>query len=161
MHVKCIHELCIILLIFQSYLHHIRVISLVYIDFGKISLFPYFSGINPAQVENPIFYNLMFQGPKRRRNDLIIYEHQFLEGQSVGAKEANKRRPEAQKGVAHAATVPGRVGPTIRSLGAPMSSIFLPEASSWPKTDYKNSPRGSSERSAAETQKPRNRDLEL
>ena len=27
MHVKCIHELCIIILIFQSYLHHIRVIS--------------------------------------------------------------------------------------------------------------------------------------
>ena len=31
MHVKCIHELCIIMLIFQSYLHHIRVISLFYI----------------------------------------------------------------------------------------------------------------------------------
>ena len=27
MHVKCIHELCTIILIFQSYLHHIRVIS--------------------------------------------------------------------------------------------------------------------------------------
>ena len=27
MHRKCIHELCIIILIFQSYLHHIRVIS--------------------------------------------------------------------------------------------------------------------------------------
>ena len=40
MHVKCIHELCIILLIFQSYLHHIRIISLIYIDFGNISLFP-------------------------------------------------------------------------------------------------------------------------
>ena len=27
MHIKCIHELCIIILIFKSYLHHIRVIS--------------------------------------------------------------------------------------------------------------------------------------
>ena len=34
--------------------------------FGKISQFSYFSGINPALTENPIFYILMFQGPKRR-----------------------------------------------------------------------------------------------
>ena len=32
MHVKCIHELFIILLIFQSYLHHIRVIFMIYIE---------------------------------------------------------------------------------------------------------------------------------
>ena len=96
MHVKCIHELCIILLIFQSYLHHIRVISLIYIDFGNISLFPYFSGINPAQAENPIFYVLMFQGPKRRPNDLIIYEHQFFEGTkrgSEGSEQTEARGP--------------------------------------------------------------------
>lgn len=80
MHVKCIHELCIVLLIFQSYLHHIRVISLFYIDFGDISQFPYFSGINPALAENPIFYILMFQGPKRRPNDLIFCGDHFLEG---------------------------------------------------------------------------------
>ena len=86
MHVKCIHELCIVLLIFQSYLHHITVISLFYIDFGDISQFPYFSGINPALAENPIFYILMFQGPKRRPNDLIIYEHQFLEGTKLGSE---------------------------------------------------------------------------
>ena len=42
MHVKCIHELFIILLIFQSYLHHIRVISLFYIDFGNIPQVPLF-----------------------------------------------------------------------------------------------------------------------
>ena len=96
MHVKCIHELCIILLIFQSYLHHIRVISLFYIDFGNISLFPYFSEINPAQVENPIFYILMFKRPKRRPNDLKIYEHQFLEGTkrgSEGSEQAEARGP--------------------------------------------------------------------
>ena len=54
MHVKCIHELCIILLIFQSYLHHIRVISLFYNDFGNIWYVSYFYGINTAQAENPI-----------------------------------------------------------------------------------------------------------
>ena len=80
MHVKCIHELCIILLIFQSYLHHIRVISLFYIDFGNISQFPYFSRINPTLAENPIFYILMFHRPKRRLNDLIFCGDYILEG---------------------------------------------------------------------------------
>ena len=96
MHVKCIHELCIVLLIFQSYLHHIRVISLFYIDFGNISLFPYFSGINPTQAENPSFYILMFQGPKRRPNHLQIYERQYLEGRrpvGEGSEQTEARGP--------------------------------------------------------------------
>ena len=33
MHLKCIHELCTIIVIFQSYLHHIRVILLLFNDF--------------------------------------------------------------------------------------------------------------------------------
>ena len=61
-----------------------------YIDFGNISLFPYFSGINPAQAENPIFYILMFQGPKRCPNDLEIYEHQFLEGRRCTSQGSEK-----------------------------------------------------------------------
>ena len=32
MHVKCIHELCIVLLIIPSYFHHIRFILMFYID---------------------------------------------------------------------------------------------------------------------------------
>ena len=91
MHLKCIHELCIELLIFQSYLHHIRVISLFSIDFRNISQFPYFSGINPALAENPIFYIFEFQGPKQRPNDLKIYGDQFLEGR--------RRMSEGGKGV--------------------------------------------------------------
>ena len=77
---KCIHELCIILLIFQSDLHHIRVISLFYINFGNISQFSYFSGINPALAENPIFYIFEFWGPKQRPNDIKNYGDHFLEG---------------------------------------------------------------------------------
>ena len=50
MHVKCIHELCTISLIFQSYLHHIRVISLLYNDFWEYLFISYFYRINPAQV---------------------------------------------------------------------------------------------------------------
>ena len=95
--VKCIHKLCIIILIFQSYLHHIRVISLFYNDLGKISQFSYFSGINLALAENPIFYILMFQEPKRRPIDLKIYEDYFLEGRkrrSEGGEKVEARRPK-------------------------------------------------------------------
>lgn len=70
---------------------------MIYIDFGNISLFPYFSGINPAQAENPIFYILMFQVTKRRPNNLIIYEHQYLEGTkrvSEGSEQTEARGPE-------------------------------------------------------------------
>ena len=83
-------------LIFQSYLHHIRVISMFYHDFGNISMISYFYGINPAQAENPISIFLMFQGPKRRPNDLKIYEHHFLEGTRLGgegSKQAEARGP--------------------------------------------------------------------
>src|SRR6185369_4369215 len=66
---------------------------------GIFHKFPYFSGINPAVAENPIFYILMFQGPKRRPNDLKIYEHQFqfLEGtkrRSEGSEQTEARGPE-------------------------------------------------------------------
>ena len=97
MHVKCIHELCIILLIFQSYLHHIRVISLFYIDFGNISQFPYFSGINPALSKTLLFNVFTFQGPKRRSNDLIFHGHQFLEGtkrMSEGCEQTETQGPK-------------------------------------------------------------------
>ena len=39
----------------------------------------------------------MFQGPKRRPNDLIFYEHQFLEGTkrgSEGSEQTEARGPE-------------------------------------------------------------------
>ena len=42
MHVKCIHDLCIVLFIFQSYLHHIRVISLFILILEIFSSFPIF-----------------------------------------------------------------------------------------------------------------------
>ena len=50
--------------------------------------------------------------------------------EDLGAKEASERRPEAQKGVAHAARFLGRVGPTFWSLVAPLPSIFSPTTSS-------------------------------
>ena len=61
----------------------------------------------------------------------------FWKEKDLGAKEANKRSPEAQKRVAHAARYLGRMGPTIWSLEAPLPSIFSPTTPFGPKTDYK------------------------
>ena len=85
----------------------------------------------------------------------------FTKEEDLGAKEANERRPEAQKGVAHAARFLGRVGPTFWSLVAPLPLIFSPTTPPWPKADYKNSPRGRSEEGRRRNTKHRNRDLEL
>ena len=64
---------------------------------GIFSQFSNFSGINPALAENPIFYILMFQGPKISPNDLKIYGDQFLEGRrlgSEGSEQAEARGPK-------------------------------------------------------------------
>ena len=99
----------------------------------------------------------MFQGPKRRPNDLIFAGIIFWKEQSVGAKEAKKWKPEGQKRWAHAARFLGRVGPPILGLEPPMPSIFVPVPSSWPKNDYKNSPPTAFGREHRRNTKPRNR----
>ena len=57
-----------------------------------------FYGINPAQAENPFFFLYFFQD----LNDVIMsYKFRgviILEGQDLGAKEVNERRPRDQKG---------------------------------------------------------------
>ena len=50
----------------------------------------------------------------------------ILEEQYFGAKEVNERRPGDQKGGSHAATLPGRVGPSQLALVAPFASILRP-----------------------------------
>ena len=85
-----------------------------------------FYGINPAQAKNPYFFLYLFQD----LNDVIMsYKFRgviILEGQDLGAKEVNERRPGDQKGGSHAATVPGRVGPSQLALVAPIASILRP-----------------------------------
>ena len=49
----------------------------------------------------------------------------FWKEEDFGVKDASKRRLEAAKRWAHAAPVPGRVGPTKLGLGAPLPSIFF------------------------------------
>ena len=97
MHVKCIHELCIIILIFPSYLHHIRVIWLIYIDFGDNSQFPQLFGINPAEPENPFFHVFDFQGPKRRPNDLRFHGDHFFEERKCTSQGSSKGEIRGRK----------------------------------------------------------------
>ncbi len=39
----------------------------------------------------------MFQGPKRRPNDLEIYEHQFLEGRRLGSEGSEQAKARGPK----------------------------------------------------------------
>ena len=70
----------------------------------------------------------------------------FWKEKDLESKEASKRRPESQKRGAHADTVPGHVGPANSALVAPLRSILLPEALSWPKNDYIKGPQSFRER---------------
>ena len=128
--------------------------------FGNKIFVSYFYGINPAQAENPIF-PFKFQGPKRRPNDLEKYRHQYF-----GRWKTWERRKQANEGRkpkrgAHTASVPGRMGPTLLALEAPLPSIFPPPTSSWPKNTYKRSPTAFCGTSSATRQKHENKDLEL
>ena len=61
------------------------------------SQFPHLFGINPAEPENPFFHLFDFQGPKRRPNDLIFHERQFLEGtkrRSEGSEQTETQGPK-------------------------------------------------------------------
>ena len=98
--------------------------------FGNIIFISYFYGINPTQAENPISLFECFRDPNDVQMTYKITSVNIWKEEDLGAKEANKRRPEAQKRVAHAAPVPGRVGPTLLALVAPLSSIFSPPTSS-------------------------------
>ena len=98
MHLKCIHELCTIIVIFHSYLHHIRGISLFYIDFRDNSQFSHLFGTNPAEPENPFSMFLTFRDPTDVQMSYKFTGVIILEGEDLGAKEVNDWRPEDQKG---------------------------------------------------------------
>ena len=92
---------------------------------GIIHKFPYFSGINPAQAENPISFLLCFRDPNDVQKLWKNTGVSILEGGRPGS-EASKRSPEGQKRWAHTATIPGRVGPHKLGLDALLPSIFPP-----------------------------------
>ena len=140
MHVKCIHELCIIILIFQSYLYHIRVISWFYNDFGNISQFPYFLELTLHWQKALFSIFWCFRDPNDVQMTWKFTSIGFMKEEDLGAKEANERRPEAQKGVAHAARFLGHVGPPSGASWLRCRRSFLPRPRLDLKTDYKNSP---------------------
>ena len=129
-----------------------------YHDFGKISQFSYFSGINPALAENPTFYILMFQGPKRRPIDLKIYEDHFLEGRKCRSEGGEKVEARRTKEVGPCGQNPWKVwGPSTW----PSRLRCRRSSSPWLRPDLKPTikivPQGDPQGGGGETQKPRNR----
>ena len=111
--------------------------------------------------QKTLFFPFKFQGPKRRPNHLQIYGHHFLEGTKLGGEGSKQAKPRGPKEGGPRGLCTWPRGPTNLALDALLPSIFSQPTSSWPKTDYKNSPLTFSRTSAAETQKHRKRDLEL
>ena len=91
---------------------------------GDNSQFPHLFGINPAEPENPFFHVFDFQGP----NDVqMSYEFTgviILEGGRPRSKRSQRTEAGGPKGGSHAATVPGRVGPSILALRPPIVYFF-------------------------------------
>ena len=101
-----------------------------YHDFGNILMISYFYGINPAQAENPSFLFYCFRDPNVNEITWKFTGVNIWKEEGLRKKEASKRRPEGQTGMAHAARYRGRVGPTRSGLVAPLPSIFAPPPSS-------------------------------
>ena len=124
MHVKCIYELCTILLVFQSYLHHIRVISLLYNDFWEYYIYFLFMELTLRRQKTLFFFLLCFRDPNIVQITCNFTSVIFRKEHDLEAKEANKRKPGGQTRGAHVASVPGSVGPTNLGLVAPLSSMM-------------------------------------
>ena len=73
---------------------------------GDNSQFPHLFGINLALAENPIFYILIFQGPKRRPNDLIFCGDHFLEGTKRRSEGSEKLETQGPKEVGPRGQIP-------------------------------------------------------
>ena len=129
--------------------------------FGNNRLFPIFMELTLHSQKTPFSYFNVSGTPNVNEITWKFTGVNIWKEEDLWAKEANKRSHEGQKGWAHAAHVPGHVGPIKLGLGALLPSIFPPPTLFWPKNTYKNYPPTFSGRSAAETQKHRNRDLEL
>ena len=105
---------------------------------GDNSQFPHLFGINPALAENPIFYILMFQGPKRRPNDLEIYEHQFFEGRRLGSEgseqvEARGPKEGGPRGQGIWPCGPTSFGPRVSVCSLPSLLRFVPSKKNDPR----------------------------
>ena len=93
---------------------------------GIFDMFPIFMELTLRRQKTLFIYFKCFRDPNDVQMTWKFTSIIFWKEQSVGAKEANKRRPEGQNRWSHAAPVPGHVGPLLLGLGAPLSSIFPP-----------------------------------
>ena len=99
MQVKCIDELCNIIPVFHSYLHHINDILLLFNDIWKvIMIYPIF-GINSAQLDFLVFFLCDFRG----LNDVIMSPKVtgsiFLKGRRLRNEGRKKTETRGHNGV--------------------------------------------------------------
>ena len=128
MHVKCIHEHCIVLLIFQSYLHHIRVISLFILIVGIFHSFPIFLELTLHSQKTLFSIFLMFRGPKRCPNDLIFCGDYFLEGTKCRRKGSKRTETQGSKEVGPCGQIPWSRGTTYPGPRASDAVDLCPRA---------------------------------
>ena len=89
-------------------------------------IYPFY-GINPTQADNLFFFLYLFQDLNDVIMSYIFRGVIILEGQDLGAKEVNERRPGYQKGGSHAAPVPGCVGLPIWASWPQLHRSFTPK----------------------------------
>jgi hypothetical protein len=124
-----------------------------------IHKFPNFIGLTWENQKTSISMFWTFRDPNGVQMTWNFAGANFLMDQDLGVKEVQQRRHEGQTGMAHAARLLGRVGPTRSPLIAPMSLIFVLMDSSWPETEYIKGPPMGHERERCWNTKPRNRSL--
>ena len=99
MRVKCMHELCTITLIFQSYLHHINIILLLFNDIWKVIMIYAIYGINSALADFPEIFLFYFRG----LNDVIIAPKStgiiFLEGRRLRSEDEDETEAARHNGM--------------------------------------------------------------
>ena len=93
---------------------------------GDNSQFPIYLELNLQNQKTPFSIFLTFSDPNDVQMTKYFTGVNFWKERSVGAKEANKRKPEGRKRWAHVVRFLDRVGPPILGLEPPMSSIFVP-----------------------------------
>jgi hypothetical protein len=81
----------------------------------------------------------------------------ILSWEPCGAQEVNKGVHKAQTSTGGATTRPGRATLACLAVEAPMSSIFIPGSSAWPKNTYINTPLSVFERRRRRNMKHRNK----
>ena len=65
---------------------------------GIFDMFPIFMELTLRR-QKTLFFPFMFQGPKRRPNNLKIYEHQYSEGTRLGSEGIKQMEPRGRKEV--------------------------------------------------------------